>query len=92
MANLRHPYDIALENLAFIRLDLISDFMEDNGCICESEANVLAEFDQAVGSMRQARNIDKAVDLFMKQGGRPTKYTMERFEEAGVRIEPLDAA
>lgn len=95
MANLRHPIDIASEDLAFLRQDVVADFLSDDGDICDTEMGILIRFDEAVERIRRARGLERGIELLVKQEGVPTKYTHNLFEDIGVRLEaldPLDAA
>lgn len=92
MANLRHPYDVELENLAFMRRDLERDFLEDDGVIDKTERGILIQFSSSVDRMFRARGLERGIELLMKQDARPTKYTLDLFEDVGIRLEPLDAA
>ena len=89
MANLRHPVDKGVEDLAFLRSHIHQDFMEDDGVICDVEQGILIQFDQAVASMKRARDLEKAISLAVKQEGVVTRYTQQQFREAGLHIEAL---
>lgn len=90
MANLRHPVDIGLENLAFLRFDITRNFLADDGIVCDDERGILIQFDQAVASMSRARNLEKAITLAVKQDGAVTRYTQQQFAEAGLMVSPID--
>ena len=93
MANLRHPTDASIEDLSFVKLELVRDFTEDDGVICEKEYGILIQFDEAVARLRRMRSIERATELLMKQEqGKISRFTRQRFEEAGMHIDPLDAA
>lgn len=93
MANLRHPTDASIEDLSFVKLELVRDFTEDDGVICEKEHGILIQFDEAVARLRRMRSIERATELLMKQEqGKISRFTRQCFEEAGMHIDPLDAA
>src|SRR5699024_1277487 len=93
VANHQHPYDVSVEDFGFIKLDLVSDFLEDDGVIDEKEHGLLIQFEAAVARIRRGRSIDRAAALAMKQEpGTISRFTRQRFEEAGLHVEPLDAA
>lgn len=93
MANHQHPYDRSLEDLGFIKIGLVNDFLEDDGVIDEKEAGLLIQFETAVARIHRGRTIERATELLMKQEpGTITRFTRQRFEEAGLHIDPLDAA
>lgn len=95
MANLRHPIDIASEDLAFLRSEIVDDFLEDDDVICQRERGILIRFDEAVARITRARGIERGIELLVKQEGQPTKYTHNMFADIGVKlevVEPLDAA
>ena len=93
MGNRSHPYDVSLEDFGFIRLDLIEDFIQDDGVIDEKEQGLLIQFETAVARINRGRTIERAADVLMKQDpGNLSRFTRQRIKEAGLHIDPLDAA
>lgn len=92
MGDRRHAVDESVEQLQELRQGIEADFLTDDGVIDATERGMLIQFDQAVASIRRVRNLQRAVALAEKQDGEVTRYTRQQFAEAGLSIEPLDAA
>ena len=92
MGNIRNPYDVAAEELADVKADLVSEFTADDGMISERELGIIVQFDAAADRIRRTRGLEHALELLMKQNGRFTRYTDDVLADVGLKLEPLDIA
>lgn len=92
MGNIRNPYDVAAEELADVKADLMSEFTADDGVICERDLGIIVQFDAAADRIRRTRGLEHALELLMKQNGRFTRYTDDVLADVGLKLEPLDIA
>ena len=89
MANLEHPIDKAMMDLAALQRDIANPFSGD-GRVTAAEHGILVRFEQERKRIGRARAFERATQLAMKQEGRFSDYTNEQFRLAGVRITPVE--
>lgn len=92
MANIEHPIDAVVVDMAALKRDMEAEFIGNDGVICEREAGILLRFEEGRNRISRARAIERANTLAVKQEGVITDYTREAFRLAGLKVEPLDAA
>ena len=87
MANLPHPVDDALIDLAVALDDMLALFLRDNE-LCDRERAVYATVKRAHAIVGRDRRIEQAFHYYQNNPDAPSAYGIEKLEAAG--LEPID--